>query len=196
MTAFSTPCSKRTESAWIWRAWWTLVLWVVVICASAQGIHVTLAEIVLGEDEYYSLNADFDVVLGTAVESALNRGVPLTFVIEAQVKRPRWYWFDETAAQTRSQYRLSYNALTQQYRVTVGNLFQNFGTLAEALQLLSRVRNRPIAARDALAKGETYRAAVRFRLDTTQLPKPFQVTALASREWSLDSDWYRWSFTP
>lgn len=195
MTAFSTLCSKRAESGWAWRAWWAVLFWVAVFSAAAQGVQVTSAEIVPGDDEYY-LNADFDVVLGTAVESALNRGVPLTFVVEAQVTRPRWYWFDETAAETRNQYRLSYNALTQQYRVAVGNLFQNFGTLAEALQLLSRVRNRPLAQRDALNKGDTYQAAVRFRLDTTLLPKPFQVTALASREWSLNSDWHRWSFTP
>jgi hypothetical protein len=170
-------------------------LWLAVVCLAAQGIQVISAEIVPNEDEYF-LNADFDVVLGAAAESALNKGVPLTFVIEAQVTRPRWYWFDEVAAETRNQYRLSYNALTQQYRVTVGNLFQNFSTLAEALQLLSRVRNRPLAGRGELKKGDTYNAAVRFRLDTTQLPKPFQVTALASREWSLNSDWYRWSFTP
>lgn len=195
MTASSTPCSRRTEATWAWRAWWAAVLSAAVLCASAQGILVTSAEIVPGDDEYY-LNADFDIVLGAAVESALNRGVPLTFVVEAQLTRPRWYWFDETAGETRSQYRLSYNALTQQYRVAVGNLFQNFGTLAEALQLLSRVRNRALAERDALKRGETYRAGVRFWLDTTQLPKPFQVTALGSREWSLNSNWHRWNFTP
>ena len=50
--------------------------------------------------------------------------------------------------------------------------------------------------RDALAKGAHYEAAVRLRLDVTQLPKPFQVNALASKEWSLSSEWYRWSFTP
>jgi len=171
------------------------VLWAVVLCASAHGVEVTSAEIVPGEDGYY-LNADFDIVLGSAVESALNRGVPLTFVVEAEITRRRWYWFDETAGEMRGQYRLSYNALTQQYRVAVGSLFQNFGTLAEALQLLSRIRSRPMAERDALSRGETYRAAVRLRLDTSQLPKPFQVTALGSREWSLNSDWYRWNFTP
>ncbi len=171
------------------------MLCVVALCVSAHGVQVTSAEIVPGEDEYY-LNADFDIVLGSAVESALNRGVPLTFVVEAQLTRPRWYWFDQTAGEMRGQYRLSYNALTQQYRVAVGSLFQNFGTLAEALQLLSRIRHRPMAERDALTKGDTYLAAVRFRLDTTQLPKPFQVTALGSREWSLNSDWYRWNFTP
>jgi uncharacterized protein DUF4390 len=41
-----------------------------------------------------------------------------------------------------------------------------------------------------------YEAAVRLRLDTTQLPKPFQITALTSRDWNLQSEWVRWSFTP
>ena len=49
---------------------------------------------------------------------------------------------------------------------------------------------------DALTKGARYDAAVRLRLDVTQLPKPFQINALASRDWSLQSEWYRWSFVP
>jgi hypothetical protein len=178
-----------------WRLVWAGLLALCVLCAAAQGLQVTSAEIIASDDEYY-LNADFDIALGAAVESALSKGVPLTFVVEAQIMRPRWYWFDQTVAQTRSQYRLSYNALTQQYRVAVGALFQNFSTLTEALQLLSRVRNRSLAPRDELRPGEPYEAAVRVWLDTTRLPKPFQVTAIASREWSLNSDWYRWSFTP
>jgi len=35
-----------------------------------------------------------------------------------------------------------------------------------------------------------------LRLDASQLPKPFQINALASRDWSLQSEWYRWSFVP
>jgi hypothetical protein len=31
-----------------------------------------------------------------------------------------------------------------------------------------------------------------MRLDTAQLPKPFQVSALANREWNLASGWKRW----
>ena len=38
--------------------------------------------------------------------------------------------------------------------------------------------------------------AVRMRLDTAQLPKPFQLNAIASRDWTLESDWHRWSMTP
>jgi hypothetical protein len=34
-----------------------------------------------------------------------------------------------------------------------------------------------------------------MRLDTTQLPKPLQVSAFASREWTLVSEWTRVAFT-
>jgi hypothetical protein len=47
-----------------------------------------------------------------------------------------------------------------------------------------------------LGKGNTYIAGVRMRLDVSQLPKPFQLNALASRDWNFGSEWYRWSVTP
>ena len=68
-------------------------------------------------------------------------------------------------------------------------------TLEEVERFLSRVTSRAVARRDQLQKGVRYDAALRLRLDVNQLPKPFQVDALASREWSLQSDWSRWGFT-
>ena len=35
-----------------------------------------------------------------------------------------------------------------------------------------------------------------MRLDTAQLPKPFQVNALTNREWTLSSEWKRFRFNP
>ena len=72
---------------------------------------------------------------------------------------------------------------------------QTLYTLEEVERFLSRVTSRPVARRDQLQKGARYDAALRLRLDVNQLPKPFQVDALASREWTLQSDWHRWSFT-
>ena len=40
-----------------------------------------------------------------------------------------------------------------------------------------------------LSPRDEYTAQVRMRLDVTQLPKPFQVNAITSREWTLTSDW-------
>ena len=53
-----------------------------------------------------------------------------------------------------------------------------------------------MAQLDQLTRGARYDAAVRLRLDVALLPKPFQINALASRDWTLQSDWYRWDFTP
>ena len=53
-----------------------------------------------------------------------------------------------------------------------------------------------IELRDPQILGARYEAALRLRLDVNQLPKPFQVSALASREWTLQSEWHRWSVTP
>ncbi len=171
----------------------TLMLSVAV--AHADTITVKSAEL-LAEDEDYVLNAQFEFSFNPTLEEALQKGISLYFVLEFELGRPRWYWLDEKVAQVSVQYRLSYTPLTRQYRLTSGMLAQQFDSLEEVERILSRVVSRPVVARNALVPGTRYDAGVRLRLDGTLLPKPFQVNALASRDWTLQSDWYRWGFTP
>jgi len=163
--------------------------------AQAEGIDVSRAALVAAEEGYF-LEADFGVALNPTLEDALNKGVPLYFLLEFEIIRPRWYWLNDKIVDTRQQYRLSYNALTRQYRLGVGSLYQSFSALAEAIDFLSRVRRRQVLETGVLTKGITYTAGVRMRLDVSQLPKPFQLNALASRDWNFGSAWYRWSVTP
>src|SRR5262245_39216603 len=162
---------------------------------AADTIGVKSAELFPEEDGFY-LNAEFDFSLNSTLDEALQKGVPLYFVLEFELTRPRWYWVDEKVLSSTTQYRVSYNALTRQYRIASGLLGQTFESLDEVERFLSRVNAREVARRDQLTKGTRYEAAVRLRLDVNQLPKPFQVSALAAREWTLQSDWHRWSFTP
>jgi hypothetical protein len=193
MTAFFTRCSIR-YSRLIALIACALSLFICA-AAHAEGIEVRNAALVAG-DEGYFLEADFEVVLNSTLEDALNKGVPLYFLLEFEVIRPRWYWLNEKVLNTQQQYRLAYNALTRQYRLGVGSLFQNFGSMSEALDFLSRVRRRQVLEPGTLTKGTTYTSGVRMRLDVSQLPKPFQLNALASRDWNFGSEWYRWSVTP
>jgi hypothetical protein len=163
--------------------------------AAADTIPVKSAEL-RADDEAYVLNAEFDLAFNPTLEEALDKGVALSFVLEFELVRPRWYWFDEKTLSYSTQYRVSYNALTRQFRVASGLLTQAFDSLDEVQRFLSRVTARRVAARAELVKGMNYEAAIRLRLDVSALPKPFQVNALASREWSLQSEWYRWSFAP
>lgn len=163
--------------------------------AHADTIAVKSAE-VRAEEDGYVLNAEFELAINPTLEEALQRGVPLYFELEFTLVRPRPLWVDEKVATVTTQYRVSFNALTRQYRIASGLLGQTLDTLEEVERLLSRVTSRTVARRDQLVKGVTYEAAVRLRLDVNQLPKPFQVNALASRDWTLSSDWHRWSYTP
>jgi hypothetical protein len=175
--------------------WLIATLLLLVEVVRADTIAVQSAEL-LAEDDDYVLNAQFDFSFNPTLEQALQKGISLYFVLEFELGRPRWYWLDEKVAQVSIQYRLSYTPLTRQYRLTSGLLAQQFDSLEEVQRILSRVVSRPVVARDALVAGARYDAGVRLRLDGTLLPKPFQVNALTSRDWTLQSEWYRWSFTP
>ena len=131
------------------------------------------------EDDGYFLNAEFEFAINATFEEALQKGVPLYFVLEFELTRPRWYWLDEKALSYSIQYRVAWNALTRQYRVASGLYSQNLGSIAEVERLVGRVTSRPIARVSDFARGARYEAAVRLRLDVNQLPKPFQVTDLA-----------------
>ena len=163
--------------------------WSVQTRAENIGIsHISLE----ANDDGYALDADFEIDLNARLEDAINKGVALYFEVEFEVTRKRWYWFDERAVNRQLMLRLSYHALTRQYRISRGALHQSFSSLPEALRVLSRVRSWQVLERGDLEAGTEYQAALRMRLDVTQLPKPFQVNALTSREWNLASEWRRW----
>ena len=91
-------------------------------------------------DEGWQLNADFDVQFSPRLEEAVNRGVPLYFVVEFEIARPRWYWFDEKPVKLSQTYKISYTPLLRQYRLSIGNVYQNFTRFDEVTRVLSRVR--------------------------------------------------------
>jgi len=159
--------------------------------AAADRIVVTAAQLQLSNDAEGSvvLDAQFDFELPPVLEDAVNRGLALYFVIEFELFRPRWYWFDKKLVDVARTYRLTYSPLTRQYRLATGALAQPFDSLAEALAALRRLRGWRVADRTIIRPDDDYTAQVRMRLDTSQLPKPFQVNALTNRDWTLASDW-------
>ena len=177
----------------------------LVLCAGASAtaaraddVNIKSAEMVPVEGAFL-VDATFQLSLSATLEDALNRGLVLYFVTEARLLYPRWWTlnlWNRTIASYEQLYGLSYNALTRRYQVSVGGLQQSFEKLDEALAVIGRVHTPPLVGEDRLEKGDAYIAAVRLRLDISRLPKPFQISALASSEWTLSSDWYRWTFTP
>jgi hypothetical protein len=172
-----------------------LLLAVAAFNTSANEAEVRAASLEAVEDGLV-LNADFAFELSPRLEEIVANGVPLYFRVEFELTRPRWYWLDEKAASRLLQLRLSYHALSRHYRLSTGLLQQNFATLGEALNVLKRVRNWLVVDRTATFSDADYEAAVRLRLDAGMLPRPFQLSALTSRELQLESAWKRFTVRP
>jgi hypothetical protein len=172
-----------------------LLLAVAAFNADANEPEVRAASLEAVE-EGLVLNADFAFELSQRLEEIVANGVPLYFRVEFELTRRRWYWLDEKAASRQLQLRLSYHALSRHYRLSSGPLQQNFATLAEALNVLKRVRNWLVVDRTATFSDADYEASVRLRLDAGMLPRPFQLSALTSRELQLESAWKRFAVRP
>lgn len=191
MTAFITRCCKRIKAGLPALA--SALLLLTAVAAQAGSIEPKRAALTAGEDGYV-LSAEFAIDLGNRLEETVARGVPLYFNLEFVLERSRKYWVNEHIATHNLTYKLAYSSLMRQYRLSTGNLHQNFGSLAEAMRVVGRIAALPVVDKNLIQPGESYEAAVRLSLDRSQLPKPFQVNAIMDRDLQVDTRVLRWHF--
>ncbi|AMO23427.1 DUF4390 domain-containing protein [Ramlibacter tataouinensis] len=140
------------------------------------------------------LSANVQFELPQAVDDALQKGIPMYFVAEAVLLRDRWYWYDKQVATATRHMRLSYQPLTRRWRLVVSPtqigssglaLGQNFDTRDEALALVQRISHWKIADASEVDPDARYNVDFRFRLDVSQLPRPFQIGAVGQSDWTI-----------
>jgi len=136
------------------------------------------------EDGTVLLDFALKVQLNPMAEEALKRGLPLYFMAQATLWRPRWYWRDERVARVERQWRVSHQPLTGQYRVSVGAIGQQHATLDDALAAVSRLTQWELTE-SGKAEGDRHYAEFVWRLDTTQLPRPLQFGLGGAADWTL-----------
>ena len=148
--------------------------------AMAQAVELKQLQLQRRDGE---LTLEFSVrlTLGSAIEDALHRGVPLYFNARATVYRDRWYRRDERIARVNRTWRLAWQPLTASWRLSLGGLSQNYGTLSEALAPLSQISGWRLVELDKLEPGSRYHVEFSFALDNSQLPQPMQI--------DLGGDW-------
>lgn len=138
---------------------------------------------VLRTDQGLAVEFDARFDLPPGVEDALQKGVALHFVAEADLARSRWYWRDKRLAQVRRTWRLAYQPLTLNYRVSLGGLAQTYATLREALRAVQRLSAWRIG--DAEDAQDADYLEFRYWLDLDQLPRPLLISIGSQPEWSL-----------
>lgn len=138
------------------------------------------------EDDAVSLSYAVDFELGPAAEDALGKGVPLHFVAEVDVFRNRWYWRDRRIARATRTWRIGFQPLTGNYRVSFGGLSRSYASRAEALAAVRRSVGWRIVEPGQIDKDSRHYLEFSFRLDTTQLPRPIQIGISGQPDWLLE----------
>lgn len=162
--------------------------------ASAAEAKIKRIEPLIGEG-HLNMELDVNLKLSPIVIDAAERGVPLYFTLDIKITSPRWWWWDRQIVETSLTRRLSYNTLTQQWRVATGDLFLPVGSLQEGVAVLEKVRGWPVAPLDRFEPNIKYDGSVRIRLDTSHLARPLQLDARNRGAWSLTSPWTPFDFS-
>lgn len=195
--AFITHCLKSAFPSvlarWLLGAWLCLLLAAPALAAPTQ---ITQLRVERADDGVH-LSAVVRFELPAAVEEALLKGVAIFFVIEADIYRDRWYWTDPHVSSAVRTLRLAYQPLTGHWRVNMvpgliasssglrATLNQNYDTLAEALSAIQRTARWKIAEAGDLDPAAAYTLDLNFKLDLSQLPRPFQIGIAGQRDWTI-----------
>lgn len=163
---------------------------------AAEGIDVSRAEARITDGGQLSVSSRFQTELPDQLKQALRRGVPLNFTLGWQLSAPTVasyrFKFDQLIGDDSNiYYKLTFHPLTNRYRVTVGAFSTDYDTLDAALRAIGAVANWKVLHKGMLSGTEARetKAEIRLLLSTSKLPKPFQINALTSKNWHLDSGW-------
>lgn len=194
------PEAARSPAAggWLARLWFCAFLALAMAPGLAQAQSSgTVSDLQLDYSaDGLFLSASMDFELPPLAEEALYKGISMHFVAEAVVVRERWYWSDKQVAQAVRYLRLSYQPLTRRWRVNQSTtpfgaaglgvaLGQSYDELRDAIGAMQRIARWRIAEPGMLEPGAPYVVHYQFRLDMSQLPRPFQIGVMGRSGWSL-----------
>jgi hypothetical protein len=197
MTAFITHCLKNARLDLIGLLVFACLAWSHGTPARAEAPVTEISAVRLErEGEAILLTANVKFELSAAVQDALYKGVPMVFVAEADTFRERWYWTNKRVLSAERHMRLAYQPLTRRWRLNVASglikpaglalaLNQNFDSLPDALAALQRLFRWKIGDISDQDLEQRHYVEFRFRLDMSQLPRPFQIGTLGQTDWNI-----------
>lgn len=130
------------------RKWLVMLLLPLAIASSFAAEGDLPAMRVYQQGASLMLDASLSIDMPEATEAVLRKGVPLAVVQDVKLVQSRWYWQDAVLARVHREWVLSYQALTQKWRVMSrdGEQVQQFETAADAWQYLATMKAWPIAS--------------------------------------------------
>ncbi len=193
MTDSFMRCLKKIKLS-IFLSFWMILFFSSSTIAADNSLTIKNAEI-NSQFEAYFLNADFDLSFNDDLDEAIRKGIPINFIIEFELKKPRKYWFDEEVAKKTKEILLTYHALSKQFILSESeNHLIAFDNLTQAKNELKRIKNWRIFDKSQIDDTDKYSAYLQVKLDQTKLPKQLQADITSNQEWQLASKQFQWMF--
>jgi hypothetical protein len=195
--AFITHYLKKQRSGWFALCVSLAMLGLFSHAVQAQPVPAESISLKLEQSEdALWLTSQIKLDLPAVVEDALQKGITIFFVAEADVFKERWYWSSKKIATAQRHIRLAYQPLTRRWRVNIAlgditesalglSLNQNFESLQEALSAVRRITSWKIADLTDIEPGVKHAVEFRFKLDLAQLPRPLQIGTVGQSDWSI-----------
>lgn len=142
------------------------------------------------DDKKLDVQIEIDLSLSDELKSALHKGLLLFFTLEMKVFEPHALWFDTVVLTQSRTWGIQHNLLLREWRVTENNITTKAFSLDEAIKHITQVKEWSIPLGKKMRLGGTYKGEIRLKLETSLLPRPFQITAFNnSSAWSFSSPW-------
>jgi hypothetical protein len=139
-----------------------------------------------------------DYGFSAAALEALENGVPLTILVQIQVRRAgAWLWEDSLLDQ-QLRYAIRYKPLSERYEVyrLPGSEGRSFVSREAAIRALGEIKDLSLIDVESLDPQAEYEVQIRASLDIEELPLPLRPMAYLKPSWSLSSGWTKWPLSP
>lgn len=139
----------------------------------------------------YQLSTRLDISLSEEMQDALRNGVRQLYLLEVQVREPRFQLYYKEAVSEKHRYELRFHTLSRKYLVNYirTQTQRSFYTLSAALEYMGNIDNLPILKGKQLNDTDNFQIRAKFMLDVDALPLPLQIHSILNRGWRISSKW-------
>ena len=174
-----------------------LLLGMLAPASAKDGLRVERVETRLVEGTFV-MDALLDYRFSAEALEALENGVPLTILVQIQVRRvDAWLW-EDSKSDLQLRYAIRYKPLSERYEVyrLPGTEGRSFVSRDAAIRALGEITGLSLIGAANLDPDTEYEVQIRASLDIEELPLPLRPMAYLKPSWKLSSGWSKWPLTP